>query len=580
MKINNFNLLVALALTVFLVVFTVWFVTQERYIYFWDYATYFQMYRNLGDNARHNPLYGIGRIGNSIRNSDYNYLPTVFLVPFYLVFGNSRLAYILSVVWNFVFPSIVCLSALYQRLARQIYDSDQTRIVFVAAFAIIALLPQFWIPVFLGYVDAVGVEIIALILLVYFASDLVEKPTRELVLLGAMVCFLVLLRRWYAYWTIGFFVAVAAEQTLAIYRRRFNLNFAARIFKRIVIIGATAFVSFVVIATPIAIKMLTTDFREAFTAYRSTQSLPEHLALLINHYGALLILLAAFGFMTAAARQFLRRFAVFFAILFSVAYVLFTRVQNVDVHHYYWITPLIAFFVVVGWLEIHRQIRLRWLQNGFAALTLAIFAAQFLFVFAPAARIVLQPVGSAFSNYKLSPKQRDDLPEIQRLLDKLDALTVADDNKIYVLSSSVYLNSSILKNACSFSDAPDLNRLNARILQTNDVDLRDGFPPQILTADFLVIADPISYHLQPKDQKVIGAIAAQIFNQQDFGRFYQKLPEEFALDNNIKVSIYRKSQKFDRAALEKLSQTFIEFYPNNRDKFELTPQVIDEAVER
>ena len=76
-----------------------------------------------------------------------------------------------------------------------------------------------WAPVLRGLPDVLGVLVIGMILLLHFAKPLAEQSTAHLVMTGFLLCLLVLVRRWYAFWVVAFFPALAVAQGLDIYQR-------------------------------------------------------------------------------------------------------------------------------------------------------------------------------------------------------------------------------------------------------------------------------------------------------------------------------------------------------------------------
>jgi hypothetical protein len=144
---------------------------------------------------------------------------------------------------------------------------------------------------------------------------------------------------------------------------------------------------------------------------------------------------------------------------------------------------------------------------------------------------------------------------------------------IYILASSFSLNSSIAQEGCFLLQRPH-RELSRKIASTNDVDKRDGFPVQFLTARYVVLTMPFAYHLPPQDQKVIGVLADQLVKGEGIGKSYERLKYEFKLDDGSSAFIYKKTQPLDPNDLKMLSDQFIEFYPNNREEFELSADLI------
>jgi len=174
---------------------------------------------------------------------------------------------------------------------------------------------------------------------------------------------------------------------------------------------------------------------------------------------------------------------------------------------------------------------------------------------------------------------RSDLGQMQALLDTLTDIDRDSESTIYILASSSGLNSSIVHEACLRLE-PAHGGLAHKIAATNDVDKRDGFPIQFLMARYVVLTVPFGFHLAPQDQRVIGVLADQLVKGEGIGKFYVKLDFVFKLDDGSSAVIYKKTRPLEPADVMILSEQFLEFYPGNKDKFEIPPDVIREVSAR
>jgi hypothetical protein len=220
----------------------------------------------------------------------------------------------------------------------------------------------------------------------------------------------------------------------------------------------------------------------------------------------------------------------------------------------------------------------RWVQGriGKAAVFLVIMVASlanFSATFLPRAGGLLKALDFALPAVRQYPTIRTDLDQVQALLDTLNEISKDSESTIYILASSFSLNSSIAQEGCLLLQRPH-RELARKIALTNDVDKRDGFPVQFLKARYVVLTTPVAYHLAPQDQKVIGVLADQLVKGEGIGKSYEKLNYEFRLDDGSSAFIYKKSRPLDPNDLKALSDQFIEFYPNNRAEFELSPDLI------
>lgn len=563
-------------------VFVIWFVTSENTIYYWDSATYQGIYADLGHKLITQPLKAIDSINVSMRKADYNNVGVIPLMPFYLIFGDGRLAYISAVALMYAVPGILLLPYVVVRLASPSSDGSATqykvRHLFVVTIIVFALLPQLWAPVLTGYIDVAGVLVSFAILILHFRSELADKGWRDLTLLGGLICLLVLLRRWYAYWVIGYFVAAAAD-VLYMWRRRPGRSLVAPL-KRLGIIAITAATGYFVLATQMFIKILWTDYRDIYSAYRTTDSLAEHIRWAASYFGPFTVALIILGIIVSLADREIRRTSLFLLVLFVTAFITFTNTQDLGEQHYYWVIATLIIFT--GFLIMRlTQLERPWVRYSSYGLIALLSAVNFSAAFIPAAAPFTAFAAPVFGDLRMYPATRGDLPELTRMVNDLHTLTTGRDSRIYVVSSSPEFNAGVLVGACdkllTGSEAEAVKRL---ILATSEVDKRDGFPFQFYTADIVLVSDPVGYHLAPKDQRVVGELSDRLLNAKGIGRSFQRLDLDYVLDSGYHVHAFKKVDSLRRDALVAMSDLFVELYPDKRSIFEISPEQIKRFSEQ
>lgn len=576
MKINSFfggsqqTIGVAGIFLVFIIfanLFAFYFVTQEQYVYYWDWAGYWLKYIDLSTSLAHQPVNTLDALLDSVRNDDYNPLPVFPLVPFAWLFGTSRLTYILAITNIALLPSAFIIALLAQRvLALQC-----SRPSLILAGISILMLHALWVPVLRGMPDVLGILVIGNILLLLFAKPLAEQKLRHLVTMGLLLCLLVLLRRWYAFWVVSFFPALAVAQCLDIYQQHGGVwRQYINTIRNIIIIGLTFSIALFTIATPLILRILHTDYADIYSAYKSSNSLLESAEKFIPYFGWSVIICGLSGLIWLAVRKDTRVVGSFLIIQLFIVFGLFLRTQDFGMQHYYLLMPAIALGIAVMltgfWTQISNK-RWRLVSVGFV---FAMLITNSTTAFIPKADNMSNIFGSLVPQARFYPFIRHDLDELTRLLSHLGKLEARQQGDIYVLASSFTLNSQILDVACRFG--AQQRDFCARILNTNDVDKRDGFPRQFLHAHYLLVASPTQYHLRAEDQRVVGVLVREVMEKHGIGASFQRLPEEFKLDNEITVWVYEKVKPFEKADLDMLANEFAEYYPHRQHIF----NIIDE----
>jgi hypothetical protein len=440
---------------------------------------------------------------------------------------------------------------------------------FVLATTSILFLHMLWAAVLRGYPDVGGIVLIGSILLLHFGKPLAEQGLGSLVATGVLLCLLVLFRRWYAYWVVAFFPALAVAHTLDPYQRR---SIAWRQYltasRNLIIIGLTCAVTLFALATPFALRAIQTDYSDIYSAYRFSGSLLDAAGFLPRVFGWVEIVVSLGGLVWLAVRKETRVAGSFLLVQFSVVFLVFVRTQDFGVQHYYLLIPSIAVgaaAVIVGlWQRIPSDL---W-RAASVGLVLTALLLSSATAFVPRAAGIADPFGSLFPQWRFHPLVRNDIDVLENLLARVNELELKQPGDLYVLASSEVLNSNALQNVCKLH--PDPQFFCNSILSTNDVDKRDGFPHQFLQARYLIVACPTQYHLRPQDQRVIGVLAREVMEGHGIGASFQRLPGEFKLEKGVTAWIYAKVRPFEKPDLAALEAEFIGYYPDKQHLFSLS----------
>lgn len=546
--------------------FIIYFIGQEHYVYFWDYSGYWNQYKDLSNLFRHSPIHAVKALITSIRYDDYNSLPVLFLVPFNFIFGDSRLAYVLSITNLFVLPTVVAFGLLMEKIVSIPWERRSFAVYFISILTA-ASFPHLWIPVVLGKVDISGMLVINLILLFYIDKPVEKQGFVNLLLIGTLLCILILLRRWYAYWVVAFFVSMTLERIVSSFREyRFKIG-AYLPFLKIVIIGVFSVLLFFLIAGPVAKRMLLTNYADIYSAYKTSKTTGQAFLRVCSSLGIFFISLAFMGLVKSLGGNKTRRLSFFLLILLIVTFFLFSRTQDFATQHYYLLIPTVLIYISFLLVSLYRILNGRASKIIFLVVCFVLLSINFSVVFFPKAPVLLKRITYLLPQERSFPLVRTDLDQIHSLINVLNTIAQTNRDNIYVMSSSTILNDDILRNACN--EDKRSKDMCGRIQPSSNVDKRDGFPFQFLTARYVVVADPVQYHLSPDDQRVIGIPAEMILHQKEIGSSYKRLSYAFTLDNDVRVFIYEKIKPFSGTDLDNLSKMFISYYPDKEDIFRI-----------
>ncbi len=548
------------------VVLTSIYVSSERTFYWWDYAGYNTATVNTANLFRDSPTQAWREVIQSL-SKEKNLLISLPLVPFILLFGESRLSYILGVSLIYLLPFRLLLGAISAKLI-PVYP----RTVFWSTVWLSLLIPMSWIPTLRGYLDTGGCVFVALAILVYL-QDVKLKSWWQIPLIGCFLAAAILFRRHFAYSAIAFLGAatlqVFSEFIVLKYRRDrampcpkdrdtavpfpyvdcpkdrdtavpFPYRYLLESGVKLGLIAATSFAILMLVAGDFTRSAVTVDYRNLYAAW----SLPVNdiLTRYADFYGLGTWLLVAIGFSAGMlTRRLVSKAAIFivlFGILSLVEWLLVLRYGYL--HYTIHVTPIallgLSAFFWTTWLTLRGKIR--YLILGAAGLYLVVNAA-----------VGLIPVKLNLSKLFVAnfpPLVRSDYGEVVKLVDFLRKIA-PNEEPIYIAGASNSFNANILRQANRKLNPPS-GWWKLNVIGRPQIDSRDTYPlPELLMSQYAVVAVPFQQVLlsdeqvlRSHEQDVVKVVYDAFTQNWEISRDFQLLPEQFKLENGVTVSIYRR----------------------------------------
>jgi hypothetical protein len=296
-------LLLLVMLTAVLICLT--YVRSERTIYYWDFASYHDMTLEKAEYYRSlllNRWQGWRQVILSIREStanEYSDFHTLPVIPFVLLFGKSRVNYILALSMIYTVPFVLLLDALTVRLLRA-----QPQLTFGAGAAITLFMPAAWLPTLRGYPDTGAAALMLLAVLLYLQDPTLKNPLR-IAAIGLTLAFVVLFRRHFTYAVIAFVAAGGLQHLFFLYRLKGHKTELARGLStyglRFVLLGISFLAAMLVFGEPFVSRVLNTNFVELYASYRRPYGVVfDHFT---SYYGWLVVLLSIAGVVIGLRRR-------------------------------------------------------------------------------------------------------------------------------------------------------------------------------------------------------------------------------------------------------------------------------------
>jgi hypothetical protein len=532
------DVLLLFSLILMIVAVTSIYVSSERTFYWWDYAGYNTATINTANLFRESPSTAWREVIASL-SKEKNLLISLPLVPFMMLFGESRLSYILSVSLIYILPFRLLLGAIAAKLI-----PVDPRSVFWSTVLLSLLMPMSWIPTLRGYLDTGGCVFVALAILVYL-QDVKLKYWWQIPLIGSFLAVAVLLRRHFAYSAIAF-LGAASFQAIIVFVLQYQIikNHAWKNLLpsglKLGLVATTSLAILMIVAKDFTRSAVTVDYRNLYAAW----SLPvsDILSRYANFYGLGTWLLVAIGFSAGMLTGILASdaaiFISIFGILSLVEWLLVLRYGYL--HYTIHITPIallgLCAFFWTSWLQLKGKIRYLMLS----------VAGLYLITNAVCGLIPVKLDLSKLFVGNFPPLVRSDYDEVVKLVKFLGKLA-PNEEPIYVVGASNNFNANILRQANRKINPPEgWWKLNT--IGRPQIDSRDTYPlPELLMSQYAVVATPFQQVLlsdeqvlRSHEQDVVKVVYDAFTQNWEIARDFQQLPEQFNLENGVIVRVYQR----------------------------------------
>jgi hypothetical protein len=529
--------------------FSVAYVGAEHTIYTWDYAGFFNLFREYGQRFSTADWTWIRSVVDGVRYADYNPSSIVPLLPVYGLFGGTRAVYIAALVGMYLIPAAI-LAAATAKTAMQTPVQDPRLPAWILVSALVYW--PLWVPTLRGFPDVAALlPLGAATLLLWEPGRLRERPVLLGMLIGLLVWLVFVLRRWYAYSCASLLFVAGA---VALWRLLVNKHDrASRLRHEALLFGACgATMGLLLLAQwPIVRQILTTSYAAVYEAYSAP--LARQFAEIFALAGPLVTVGVVAGTIRAVVMRQPRMLFLIACVVLS--FVLFSRTQAPGLQHmlpwFFWLFPVFINGVsLLG--RLSRYPGVIWLVPSCMALCFAT-------VFIPGARASLAAAEMFWPPARIYPLKMERLESYQLLADDL-LQRLAEDDRFTVFASSEDLADEML-----IALDPVLGK---KAILAGDVDQRDGLLKAALEARFAVVTSPVALHLPPEYQRLVSVPNQHILEGTGFGAGYERVAGPFRLAGDKDAYVYGRTRPLSTDDWTGIRDQFMEMYPAWRE----TPQ--------
>lgn len=507
-------------------------ITYRQTVYRDDSINYYAKQTLLFSTFGQDAYTGLSTLLENLRGADYKMFMNLFLtLPYYFTARTINLFMLCYAVLLYMpmwYAALLCA----KRVAAW-FGGRGGAVYYALCMAAMVLWPMFWYPAGHGMPDAFGLTFAAVILLLCADYRFERLEWSRLFLLSCAAFALILTRRWYLYWLVGFFALYALAVLVTAARRRALWPTLAR--------GAGfAVVSAVIIAVailPTVRKILTTDYGDIYGSYYGGgfwQSFQKQLTV----QGWLWMLLCAAGLAAALTKRAARLPALLVTAASVLAMVLFTNTQSLGDHQSLILAPMYwgLLFCAAAWLCAVPKAAVR--RVGIAVLA-GYFALNFANNLGTGRVVGVTPL---LANDDLDLTRRTDLDKMHAVTDFVLQNCAVGETAYLNIDEHGYSGT-----AFAYSDTAQ-SRLTGTILWESSVPSTHGFPTGIWTSRYVMVTDTT-------EGEIVGRINTALRTDTPAAVHYTYVTE-FPLDYGITLYCYERTAPPDQAEADYFKQLF------------------------
>ena len=531
-----------------------WALSRRSFVYIWDYANYLTKQYSAEAAFVQSPAAGFHYIFGSLAE-DYTNFITLFLEFPFCLSTRTGDSFAFCQVFSIVPMLLTLLAGLVLKVGQMLQVKNRFWYFLIGLswcftypwLRMSAVLSQ---PDWFGLIFAFSI----LLLTLDFRFEKLDLPRFGLLFLATAA--IILSRRWYLYFVVGYYFAYAvlvlvSSVKIAKAGRKQDAFLQVR---NLVLFGLMSMAAMVILLWPMVSHILGYGYADRYSYYNGGGFAAE-ISLQFWRMGLLNLVLIGLGLWFCLKKRKLPALPCLAGFEIFLSMVLFTRIQNTGSHQMLLFLPGWFVLFLLGAAALAETIdRRRNLKLAYWVFTL-VFAVSVRC--SPLTSVALPDI--VIDHFPLSATKefvrldkliydRKDLPQIQAIARWIDD-HCADGEISYMIPHDMLYCPDHFKN-CLLPEAP----INNKLAFGFSVPGTHNFPMQFFEAKYVITADPF-----PQTYVGSGEMSIKLNNQFLAVRDqYFELAETFDMGNGTTFTIWRRTVVPSRAEVEYYLSAFTE----------------------
>ena len=547
MELDLFHKAVLVGLWAAAVLYFYWTLGSRTFLYHWDYANYILKQYHAEAAFAQSTGAGFRFLLDSITEDYTNFITLFTEFPFCLS-GKTGDDYAFCQVFSVLPSLLVLLAGLTVKVGRMLRVKNRFW-YFLIGFSWCATFPFVRMSAVLGQPDWFGLifAFMLMLLTLDYRFDGIDLP--RYLLIFAATAGIILTRRWYLYFVVGYcfaYVLLLAVSSIRLAKDG-QPSRAVHRMVRLVVFGLCAAGAMVLLLLPMVRKILSFDYAGRYSYY-NFGGITLELAAQTLRIGLLNFILIGMGLWFAAKRR-LPALPCLAGAELLVSLVLFTRVQNTGSHQMLLFVPgwLLLFLVgsaaLADGLKKHTAVKLCYW--GFTMVfAVSVRCSPLTTVALPGFVVDHFPLNAVSEFVRLDKLtyDRTDAAQIQRVDDWIDAHCDAEKGEFaYMIPHDMLYNSDIFQ----YAALPDI-QLQGKLAAGISIPGTHEFPVRFFEAKYVLTAEPLPQtfvsggELSGRWNSLFCAARDEHFTQ----------AASFDMGNGTVFTVWERTEPADRAEVE------------------------------
>lgn len=547
MELDLFHKAVLVGLWAAAVLYFYWTLGSRTFLYHWDYVNYILKQYHAEAAFAQSTGAGFRFLLDSITEDYTNFITLFTEFPFCLS-GKTGDDYAFCQVFSVLPSLLVLLAGLTVKVGRMLRVKNRFW-YFLIGFSWCATFPFVRMSAVLGQPDWFGLifAFMLMLLTLDYRFDGIDLP--RYLLIFAATAGIILTRRWYLYFVVGYcfaYVLMLAVSSIRLAKDG-QPSRAVHRMVRLVAFGLCAAGAMVLLLLPMVRKILSFDYAGRYSYY-NFGGITLELAAQTLRIGLLNFILIGMGLWFAAKRR-LPALPCLAGAELLVSLVLFTRVQNTGSHQMLLFVPgwLLLFLVgsaaLADGLKKHTAVKLCYW--GFTMVfAVSVRCSPLTTVALPGFVVDHFPLKAVSEFVRLDKLtyDRTDAAQIQRVDDWIDAHCDAEKGEFaYMIPHDMLYNSDIFQ----YAALPDI-QLQGKLSAGISIPGTHEFPVRFFEAKYVLTAEPLPQtfvsggELSGRWNALFCAARDEHFTQ----------AASFDMGNGTVFTVWERTEPADRAEVE------------------------------